>query len=429
MVDNVLIMAGGSGTRLWPASIRRKPKQFMDPGLGKSLLRAAIDRALALEPAGRIIIVTHQDHVPGAVAECRAVPERHRQRIVILAEPIGRNTAPAIAFGLAYLSATGEAPPAAGHAAVTPSAGDLGGGPANAESETTLILPADHLVSPLAIFVQATERADFLAREDYLVTFGIRPTRPETGYGYIEAGRSHGPGRLVSAFKEKPDRETAEQYVAAERYYWNSGMFVFRASTFFTELAHHHPEIAEPFRALDASADELAADTTDSADGPAIPVVGRTPGLQDLYTQLPSISVDYAVMERSSRSAVVPADFSWSDIGSWDEIAKLQSTSSAQEGDADGHAAAHPSGAASAEAPPEDRAPASLGPTEEESAVVEIEAKDNVVLSDMPVALCGVSGLIVVQKNGKLLICRRGDSQLVKGVVEELKATGREEWL
>lgn len=406
MVDNVLIMAGGSGTRLWPASIRRKPKQFMDPGLGKSLLRATIDRALALEPAGRIIIVTHQDHVPGAVAECRAVPEQHRQRIVILAEPIGRNTAPAIAFGLAYLRAT-----------------------AGTDAETTLILPADHLVSPLAIFVQATERADFLAREDYLVTFGIRPTRPETGYGYIEAGRSHGPGRLVSAFKEKPDRETAEQYVAAERYYWNSGMFVFRARTFFTELAHHHPEIAEPFRALDASADELAADTTDSADGPAIPVVGRTPGLQDLYTQLPSISVDYAVMERSSRSAVVPADFSWSDIGSWDEIAKLQSPSSAQEGDADGHPSAHPSGSASAEAPPEDRAPASLGPTEEESAVVQIEAKDNVVLSDMPVALCGVSGLIVVQKNGKLLICRRGDSQLVKGVVEELKATGREEWL
>ncbi|MFW5786349.1 MAG: mannose-1-phosphate guanylyltransferase [bacterium] len=381
MVDNVLIMAGGTGTRLWPASIRRKPKQFMDPGLGKSLLRATIDRALALEPAGRIIIVTHQDHVPGAVEECRALESTHRGRIVILAEPIGRNTAPAIAFGLAYLSATG----------------------AGADSETTLILPADHLVSPPAIFVQATERADFLARENYLVTFGIRPTRPETGYGYIEAGRTHGPGRLVSAFKEKPDRETAEKYVAAERYYWNSGMFVFRARTFFDELARHHPEIAEPFRALDATADELAADT--SLD---VPVVGRTPGLQDLYTQLPSISVDYAVMEQSSCTAVVPADFSWSDIGSWDEIAGLQSPSLAQEGDADGHVVAQ---------------------TQTDSAVVEVEATDNVVLSDTPVALCGVSGLIVVQRNGKLLIYRRGESQLVKEVVEELKATGREEWL
>jgi mannose-1-phosphate guanylyltransferase/mannose-1-phosphate guanylyltransferase/mannose-6-phosphate isomerase len=211
---------------------------------------------------------------------------------------------------------------------------------------------------------------------------------------------------VVAAFKEKPDKATAEQYVADGGYLWNSGMFVFRARAFFNELAPHHPEIAEPFQALDATADEFAPGAGASGargGGPAdkhaetVAVVGRTPGLEDLYTQLPSISVDYAVMEKSSRAAVVTATFDWSDIGSWDEIAKLQTQADAGSGG--------------------------------DTSVVTVQAEGNVVLSDTPVALCGVDDLIVVQKNGKLLICRRGESQLVKQVVERLKSSGHEEWL
>ena len=380
MVDNVLIMAGGSGTRLWPASIRSKPKQFMDPGIGKSLFRATLDRALALEPAGRIVVVTHQDHVAGAQEECRDLDAATRERIVILAEPIGRNTAPAIAFGLAYLSATGAATPT---------------------SQTTLVLAADHLVSPTELFAQAVEQADSLAREDYLVTFGVQPTHAETGYGYIQLGERQGPGNIVAAFKEKPDKATAEQYLSDGGYLWNSGMFVFRAAAFFRELGEHYPEIAEPFQALDATAEVFAAGARGAGggagDGAAsdnpVAVVGRSQGLDDLYAQLPAISVDYAVMEKSSRAAVVTAAFDWSDIGSWDEIAKLQA----------GDVAA--------------------------GAVVTVQAENNVVLSDVPVALCGVENLIVVQKNGKLLVCRRGESQLVKQVVESLKGADREDWL
>jgi mannose-1-phosphate guanylyltransferase len=392
MVDNVLIMAGGAGTRLWPASVRSRPKQFMDPGIGRSLLRATVDRAAALEPRGRIIIVTHRDHVAGAVHELSDLDAGLRSRTAVLAEPVGRNTAPAIAFGLAYLAATeagGEAP----------------------GRHTTLILAADHLISPTGGFIDAVEKADRLAREEYLVTFGVTPTRPETGYGYIQAGEAHEPGHLVAAFTEKPDRETAEAYLAAGGYFWNSGMFVFPHATFFDELRGFHPEIAEPFAALDAEADELrpetgaavarggdaeaAADTSSEAGGSSaeVPVVGRTPGLEDLYAQLPSISIDYALMEKSRRAAVVEANFTWSDIGSWDEVAKLQEDAAA--GD-------H---------------------------VVSVESGGNMVLSDMPVALCGVEDLIVVQRNGKLLICRRGESQLVKQVVAEIKEAGREDWL
>jgi len=373
-------MAGGSGTRLWPASIRSKPKQFMDPGIGKSLFRATLERALALEPAGRIAVVTHQDHVAGAQEECRDLDAATRERIVILAEPIGRNTAPAIAFGLAYLSATGAATPT---------------------SQTTLVLAADHLVSPTELFAQAVEQADSLAREDYLVTFGVQPTHAETGYGYIQLGERQGPGNIVAAFKEKPDKATAEQYLSDGGYLWNSGMFVFRAAAFFRELGEHYPEIAEPFQALDATAEVFAAGAGGAGggagDGAApdnpVAVVGRSQGLDDLYAQLPAISVDYAVMEKSSRAAVVTAAFDWSDIGSWDEIAKLQA----------GDVAA--------------------------GAVVTVQAENNVVLSDVPVALCGVENLIVVQKNGKLLVCRRGESQLVKQVVESLKGADREDWL
>lgn len=384
MVDNVLIMAGGAGTRLWPASIRSRPKQFMDPGIGKSLLRGTIDRALALGASGKILVVTNADHVEATLEECRDLEPALREHIVIIGEPIGRNTAPAIALGLAYLRATA-------------------GSGAAGEEQTTLVLAADHLISPTETFVETVEKADALAREGLLVTFGVEPTRPETGYGYIEAGQAQGPGNRVAAFREKPDRATAERYLETGGYYWNSGMFVFPTEGFFGELEDFHPEIAGPLGALDESAAVFAADGSRGAavvpDGSA----AARQGLEDLYAQLPSISVDYALMEKSSRSAVVPAPFSWSDIGSWDEIAKLQ--------EASGKAA-------------EDDAGRPTGPP-----IIEVGAAGNTVLTDLPVAICGVEDLIVVQRNGKLLICRRGQSQMVKEVVQTLKEQGREEEL
>ncbi|MFW6224014.1 MAG: sugar phosphate nucleotidyltransferase, partial [Spirochaetota bacterium] len=160
MVDDVIIMAGGSGTRLWPASIRSRPKQFMDPGLGMSLLEATVRRAAALEPPGDILIVAHRDHVEPIVEECAALPAEIREKIVVLGEPEARNTAPAIAVSMAFL-----------------------GGGASGAGGTALVLAADHLITPIELFRDAVTAADELAREGYLVTFGVTPTRPETGYG------------------------------------------------------------------------------------------------------------------------------------------------------------------------------------------------------------------------------------------------------
>jgi mannose-1-phosphate guanylyltransferase/mannose-1-phosphate guanylyltransferase/mannose-6-phosphate isomerase len=382
MVDDVIIMAGGSGTRLWPASIRSRPKQFMDPGLGSSLLEATIRRAAALEASGRIVIVAHADHVPAIAEECGGLPEELRERISVLGEPEAKNTAPAIALSMAYLRGGRD---------------DLGRAPGARESaggRTALVLAADHLITPVELFRDAVEAADGLAREGYLVTFGVTPTRPETGYGYIEAGEAHGAGNLVAAFREKPDRDTAEQYYASGRHFWNSGMFVFEADSFARELSEHAPEVAETMEGL---ADAAFAGRAESG----VHIAGDRSALAAAYRRTSKISIDYALMERSAHVAMVPAGFTWNDVGSWDEIAALSRRGVLDPGSA-AAASAHEGGA----------------PT------IEVNAEGNFVFSEVPVALAGVKDLLVVVKNGRVLITKRGESQLVKQVVEQLETRG-----
>ena len=226
MVDNVVILAGGSGTRLWPASIQDRPKQFFDPGTGRSLLQMTIERAAEVAPKATILIVTHVSQMERVLDDCLKLGKL-RERIVILPEPEMRNTAPALAFAVAYLVDNG------------------------ALEETSLVLPSDHLITPVDLFAADVERADTLAREGFLVTFGIQPTRAETGYGYIEAGEAHGPGHVVRSFREKPDEETATQYFEDGHFFWNSGMFVFRNATIRDEIAAHEPAIVATFKDLE----------------------------------------------------------------------------------------------------------------------------------------------------------------------------------
>jgi len=365
-------MAGGSGTRLWPASTSSRPKQLMRLGGRHSLVQQAALRALAATPEGPIVIVTHRDHVAGIAEHMRELQtdalspgagagSRLLERLVYLPEPVGRNTAPAIALGVRYLER-----------ALGPDA-------------SVLVLTADHVIEPVDRFAADAGLAAGLAGEGFLVCFGIVPTHPETGYGYIQSGSRLSGGLVVDSFREKPDLATAEEYLRRGNFTWNSGMFCFTTGRFTHELAAHEPAIAAEFAAADAELDTVVA-----SDGSRRADADR---LRPLYERLPKISVDYAVMERSDRVAVVPASFGWNDVGSWDEAAKLSPS------------------------PDEATAPGA-------ASIVQIESGGNHVDSDLPVALCGVHDLHVIVRNGKVLVCRRGASQLVKQAVDAAAERG-----
>ena len=375
MADATIIMAGGSGTRLWPASTPTRPKQLLRLGGGHSLIQQAILRAAAATPEGPIVIVTHRDHVEPIAEHVAELDRTHTgpagagqpvsSRLAYLPEPVGRNTAPAIALGVRFLEQ--ELGP---HASV-------------------LVLTADHVIRPLERFTADAAVATALAADGYLVTFGITPTRPETGYGYIQAGDALAAGLVVDAFREKPDLATAEEYLRRGNFYWNSGMFAFTLGRFRDELRAHEPEIAQSFDQADAGLRAIGRPDGARATDPD--------ALRAVYEQLPKISIDYAVMERSSRVAVVPASFAWNDVGSWDEAAAL-------------------SPSADDATPPQS------------ASIVQVSGEDNYVDSELPVAICGVSGLHVIVQNGKVLVCRRGESQLVKQAVEEAQARGLEDF-
>jgi mannose-1-phosphate guanylyltransferase/mannose-6-phosphate isomerase len=357
MVDHIFILAGGSGTRLWPASNSAHPKQFIPVRDGKSLLQLTVERALALKPSGRVVIITLKDQLPPVLEELEKL-ESGKEKIAVLPEPAARNTAPAIAAAAEWVKAA------------------YGG------EQTTAVLPADHLITPTEKFVQDSEQADVLAREGYLVTFGIPPTRPETGFGYIEAGQSLNVGRQVTSFREKPDEQTAREFVEKGNYYWNSGMFAFRVDTYLEELAAQSPDIGKTFAGIGEKGRERSERGID--------LVMEGDEIEKIYKDAPKNSIDYAVMEKSTRSAMVPASFTWSDIGSWEEMAELFESEGRSGGD-----------------------------------TFEIEAEGNFVFSDMPVALCGVDDLMVVVKNGAVLVAKKGSGQLVKKAVEEMKEQGR----
>ncbi len=345
MVDNVFILAGGSGTRLWPASNRSTPKQFLEVKEGKSLLVLTLERALALDITGEIYIITLKEQLDAVINECRKL-KTGSDKIIILPEPEPRNTAPAIAAAAGYLRSCGR--------------GD----------EKILVMPADHMISSTEQFKDDVEKAAVLAAGEFLVTFGVKPLYPATGYGYIEAGEKEGNGFRIKRFREKPDEKTAEYFIARGHFYWNSGMFAFSVKTFWNELSEYAPEIEKVFRRIDGSG------KPEKIRG--IGIILDEPAVRELYRSSPKVSIDYAVMEKSSHSAVIPADFTWNDIGSWDEMAELH------------------------------------GSSYKEGSVSVVEGENNFVLSDIPVAICGVDDLIVVQKNGALLICKKGKGQLVK---------------
>lgn len=358
-VDNVCILAGGSGTRLWPASNSRRPKQFIPVHEGKSLLLLTVERALALG-TGDLFIVTLDEQIDSVAEECAKLSVG-KERIKLVAEPAPRNTAPAIAAAATILRNN------------------------HRSDETMAVLPSDHLITPTEAFAADMKAAASLASRGFLVTFGIHPSRPETGYGYIEAGEAVEGGRLVRRFREKPDLGTAEAFCRSGDFFWNSGMFCFRIDRFFEELEAGRADIAEVFSSIEVREPSQRLSGMD--------LFFRDPDVKEAYGRSPKESVDYAVMEKCRRTAMVEASFIWNDIGSWDELSQVIDNDleiSEQEG----------------------------------GKAIAIASEGCFVHSDLPVALCGVDDLIVVQENGVLLVCKKGEGQLVKKAVETFREKG-----
>ena len=350
-----VVLAGGTGSRLWPLSRELFPKQFHALFGDDSLLQSTLRRARRASPQPPVI-VCNEEHRFLVAEQCREL-KLDWQRIVL--EPEGRNTAPAIALAaLEVCRVHGDA--------------------------ILMVLPSDHLVTDVEAFVWAAERAVTAAGEGALVTFGVQPTEPETGYGYIEApGAVVGNGAVrVCSFVEKPDPATAESYLASGDHFWNSGMFVFSAKAFLGELGRLQPEmLARVTTAFESGTEDLDF---------------FRPGRE--FLDIVPESVDYAVMEKTGRAMVVPVAFGWSDVGSWSAIWQ---------------------------ASPQDENGNYLA-----GDVLAVGTRDSYVLAqDRLVGAIGVDNLVVVETSDAVLVARKDQVQDVKKVVEQLKTCDRGEYL
>jgi mannose-1-phosphate guanylyltransferase len=356
-----VILSGGAGSRLWPVSRQAYPKPFMELPGGANLIRKAFERASALPGVEEILTVTNRDLYFSTDDEYAAV-NRDERALSFILEPFGRNTAAAIVAAALDLAQT--------HGPDTP----------------LLVLAADHLISDNAAFTRAVASAQQLAEQGWLVTFGIEPQYPETGFGYIEADRARvlDDGFKVARFVEKPVEEVAKQYLEAGNYYWNSGMFCFKAGTLIEQMAEHGPEV------LNAVRKTLAESKL--TEGRKQRCLNLDP---DGFASVPDISIDYALMERSQKVAVIPCNIGWSDMGSWNAMQELTQ-------------------------------PDEQGNRLEGEVLVD-SARNNYVYSPCRLtALLGVEDLIVVDTEDALLVAHKSQAQCVNNIAGRLKKSGHE---
>ncbi|MCA0211736.1 MAG: mannose-1-phosphate guanylyltransferase/mannose-6-phosphate isomerase [Proteobacteria bacterium] len=359
-----VILSGGAGTRLWPVSREGHPKPFMKLPDGQTLLGKTVQRAMTAASARRMLLVTNRDYYFISKDEVARTLDATAQKATgYLLEPVGRNTAAAIAAAAHWIAAN-----------VSPQA-------------LMLVLPADHLISPAEEFQKAVQQAAALASQGKLVTFGIRPTAPETGYGYIEGGATISGSQAleVKRFVEKPDLQTAQSYIGSGNFMWNSGMFCMRAQTLLDELAAHRPALAEGIARCWAEVGEGS---------------GKQPFTElpaESFGQVESISVDYAVMEPSKNLVVLPTAFSWDDIGSWSAVANL--------------------------------VPADGEGNRVQGDAVLVDCQDSFIRAeDRMIAAVGLRGVMVIDTPDALLVADADASQQVKEVVSQLKLRGHESY-
>lgn len=334
-----VLLAGGGGTRLWPASREEFPKQFLDFGTGTSLLQKTVSRLLGLPHLKEIVISTNDKYEP--LVRSQIEPYQDKVRISILVEPCRRNTAPAIALAAKYLSS-----------AASPNA-------------NIVVAPADHLIEPEGEWVRSVENAFSAVQSGQIVTFGILPTKPETGFGYLEMGAPFDSATYsLKRFIEKPNRAKAEELIQSPAVFWNAGIFAFTLETFWKELALHAPGI---HRLANGTLSEM----------------------RESFSAMPDLSIDYAVMEKTSHIVAAPLRLQWSDIGSWDGLYEVLDK------DPDGNVF--------------------------QGNAVAIDSKNTLAITKKTIALIDVEDLIIVETDDALLICKKGQSQKIKTLLKKLE--------
>ena len=348
-----VVLAGGTGSRLWPKSRAALPKQFLSLTSNSTMLQDTITRLKGTNAEPPVFICNDAHRF--LVAE--QLRKKNIEHDGILLEPVGRNTAPAIALAALHATKTGNDP-------------------------VLLVLAADHLIKDQEAFHSAIVKAEALANEGKLVTFGIVPDKPHTGYGYIKAGKVLNVGFEVADFVEKPQPETAKQYVESGDFFWNSGMFMFKASRYIEELGKYNPEMLEVCRrAVETEAPDLDFIRVDS----------------EIFSTCPDDSIDYAVMEKTDSAAMVPLDAGWSDVGSWTSLWETADK------DEDGNVC--------------------VGDT-----ILEKTRNSYVNAEQRLVSVIGLEDVIVVETKDAVMVAHKDDAQSIKNVVNKLKAEKRPEF-
>lgn len=366
MITDVIIMAGGFGERLWPASSPTHPKQFMAINDNISFFQESLKRALALKISGKIVVVTRKDIEEECTLQIKKLAEHSDDDeakkllgdTIVLAEPSPKHTSAAVMVGVELVEKLHK----------------------NKE-HYFLVLTSDHVISPVEQFVSDCKNAFKAVQKGKFVCFSILPTEPSTAYGYIKAGNDlTGENSIfeIENFEEKPDSPTAKEYFDSKKYFWNSGMFAFESKMFLSEMKKCTPEVYQAFLHIENGS------TPSLKQMNGVYIIKSWDEMDYTYLEVPSIALDKSIAEKTKNAATVKATFNWTDVGSWDTFSELCTNPS-------------------------------------NNKVCQIECENNFVYSELPVSLCGVKDLVVVVKNGKVLVMKKGKSSLVRQAVKKIE--------